>query len=226
MKPVSSNVPSGSSNETAGLLARIDHLVYGTPDLELGIRRLEGLLGIRAAPGGQHPQWGTRNALISLGTATYLEIIGPDPDQPESGKARPFGLDNLKEPRLVTWAAKGKDLEQWAGQAASRGVRLGAVRSGSRKRMDGLVLSWRLTDPETVLADGLVPFFIDWGTTPHPAQTAAQGATLTNLRGEHPDPERVRALLLQLDLALPVRSGAEPALIAELSSPRGKIELR
>ena len=54
--------------------------------------------------------------------------------------------------------------------------------SGSRRRTDGVLLSWRYTDPQTVLADGLVPFFIDWGQSPHPARTAAQGASPIALR--------------------------------------------
>ena len=59
--------------------ARIDHLVYATPDLERGIREIEELLGIRAMLGGQHPGRGTQNASIALGAGAYLEIIGPDP---------------------------------------------------------------------------------------------------------------------------------------------------
>ncbi len=207
-------------------LSRVDHLVYGTPDLELGIQEIEELLGIKAALGGQHPRWGTRNALIALGPATYLEIIGPDPDQPKPEAPRPFGIDDLKAPRLVTWAAKGSSLEQLVSKAAGQDVRLGEVSSGSRKRTDGVILNWRLTDPSTVVAEGLVPFFIDWEATPHPAGTVAQGASLIGLRAEHPEPEHVRELLVQLGLALPVQAGPKPALIAHISSPKGNIELR
>ena len=57
----------------------IDHLVYATPDLDLGIDTIERLLGVRATPGGQHLGAGTRNALVALGPGTYLEIVGPDP---------------------------------------------------------------------------------------------------------------------------------------------------
>ena len=103
-----------SSRKTgrATLLAQIDHLVYATPDLDLGIATIDKLLGVRATPGGQHPGLGTRNALVALGPASYLEIIGPDPEQPKPAGPRRFGIDDLKAPRLLTWVAKGRDLDR------------------------------------------------------------------------------------------------------------------
>jgi len=211
---------------SAELLARVDHLVYVTPDLNRGVEEIEKLLGVRATPGGQHPGRGTRNALIALGPATYLEIIAPDPDQPPPKTPHPFGIDGLKKSRLVTWAAKGVDLERLRDEAARKGARLGEVMSGSRRRPDGTLLSWRYTDPQTVLADGLVPFFIDWGQSPHPAETAARGASLIALRAEHPDAQRVQRLERELGLDLPVQPGATPALVAVIDGPRGRVELR
>src|SRR5215470_2891916 len=212
--------------QKAELLARVDHLVYATPDLNRGVEEIEKLLGVRATPGGQHPGRGTRNALIRLGPATYLEIIAPDPEQPPPKTPRPFGIDGLKKSRLVTWAAKGVNLERLRDEAARKGARLGEVMSGSRRRPDGALLSWRYTDPQTVLADGLVPFFIDWGQSPHPARSAAQGASLIALRADHPDAQRVQRLLRELGLDLPLQPGAAPALVAIIDSPRGRVELR
>src|SRR5262249_51031797 len=215
-----------TQKRSAELLARVDHLVYATPDLNRGVEEIEKLLGVRATPGGQHPGRGTRNALIRLGPASYLEIIAPDPEQPPPQASRPFGIDGLKKSKLVAWAAKGVDLERLRDDATRKGVDLGEVISGSRRRTDGVFLEWRYTDPRTVLADGLLPFFIDWGRSPHPAQTAAQRASLITLRGEHPDAQRVQHLLHELRLDLPVRSGAAPALIAIIDSPRGRVELQ
>ena len=103
------------------------------------------LFGVRASQGGQHPGEGTRNALVALGPASYFEIIGPDPEQPRPERGRRFGVDEIKAPRLTTWVAKGAGLEAFASNAAAHGVNLGAVISGSRKRPDGVVLSWRYT---------------------------------------------------------------------------------
>ena len=208
-----------------GLLAQIDHLVYATPDLAVGIETAEQLFGVRATPGGQHPGLGTRNALIALGPASYLEIIGPDRDQPAPKGRRRFGIDDLKAPRLLTWVAKGKSLEKFTVEAKADGVDLGAVIPGSRKRPDGVVLSWRYTDPQTVLADRLVPYFIDWGTSPHPSATAAKGVTLLSLRAEHPDADRVQRMLRQLGLDLAVTKGSRPALIATFDGPKGRVQL-
>jgi len=57
------------------------------------------------------------------------------------------------------------------------------------------LVAWEVTDPTTVLADGVVPFFIDWKTSPHPATSATVGPTLVELRGRHPDP----SLLLTIE---------------------------
>jgi hypothetical protein len=208
------------------LLAKIDHLVYATPNLVAAVEHLDQQIGIRATAGGQHPGRGTRNFLLSLGPTVYLEIIGPDPEQPAPPTPRTFGIDNLAEARLVTWAVHDPDLTEVARNAASHGIGLGPVTDGSRRRPDGVLLKWRYTSPQALVADGIVPFFIDWGASDHPARSAAQGATLTSLRAEHPDAERVRQMLRQLGLDLPVTRGPKPALIATLESPRGRIELR
>lgn len=214
------------STPPVDLLSKVDHLVYATPDLNRGIDEIEALLGVRATPGGQHPGRGTRNALVSLGPARYLEIIGPDPQQPAPSSPRSFGLDGLKKSALVAWAAKGGDLESLVRAAAGKRIRLGEATGGSRRRPDGVLLSWQYTDPRTVTADRIVPFFIDWGTSPHPSQTAAKGATLIGLRAEHPDAQSVQRMLRDLDLELPVQSGQTPGLIATIEGPRGRVELR
>ena len=218
--------PRAQTRETATLLRTIDHLVYATPDLAAGVRQVEALLGVQATPGGQHPGEGTRNALVALGPTSYLEIIGPDPDQPPPAGPRKFKIDDLTEPRLVTWAAKGTNLTQLVADARRRGVPVGDVIPGSRRTPGGVLLSWHISNQRAMVADGLVPFFIDWGNTPHPAKSAAAGATLIALRAEHPEPEHVRRMLGELGLELPVVKGAKPSLVATIAGTRGRVDLR
>jgi len=206
----------------SGFLSRVDHLIYATPDLESSIDHFEALLGVRAVPGGSHAAWGTRNALIALGDATYLEIFAPNPGH-EPAVARPFQLDELSHPRLVTWAANAKHLEQLATEARRLGVELGDVQNGSRFRSDGVVLHWTMTDLAEPRHEGIVPFFIDWGDAPHPAVTSVQGGELLQLRAEHPRAEEVRDVLDALGLELPLERGPVPQLVATIATLRGTI---
>jgi hypothetical protein len=215
-----------SPQAAGGPIRKLDHIIYATPDLNLGIDKLEESLGVRAIPGGQHPGHGTRNALIRLGARTFLEILGPDPAQPKPDRPRWIGIDDLTAPRLNGWAAAESNLDEAVGKAAAAGVKLGDIQHGRRENPDGTALSWRFTDPYTIFADGLVPFFIDWRDSPHPSQRGAAGVILIGLRAEHPDPASVQHILYQLGLDLSVQAGPQPALIAEVACPRGRVELR
>jgi hypothetical protein len=217
---------SNGAGSTSGLLDRIDHLVYAVPDLERGIDEVEALLGVRASAGGRHQGRGTHNALLALGAHSYLEIIALDPEQRAIPGPLWFNADRITIPRLVTWAANAAGLENVVQQARQRGIDVGQVIPGKRLRTDGIELRWRYTDPLRRLADGIVPFFIDWGDSPHPAQSAAQGASLVALRAEHPPPERVQNMLQAFSLDLPVSQGKQAALIATIESARGRIDLR
>ena len=212
--------------KTTEILTKVDHLILAAPDLEASIEYIANLLGIQATIGGSHIGWGTRNALLALGPAAYLEIIAPDPAQTSYRQPRIFGIDDLAAPRLVTWAAKTDNLEAIAGKELGGELKLGEAISASRKKPDGSELTWQFSDPFTGLAEGLVPFFINWGESLHPSAQAAAGATLVGFRAEHPTPEDVRGLLTQLDLSLPVSAGSETALVATINCPKGTVELR
>jgi hypothetical protein len=194
----------------------VDHLVYATPDLEVVHR-----MGFALEPGGQHVGRGTRNHLAGLGGGAYLEVIGPDPAQPEPAEPRPFGIDELTGPRLVAWAVRVGDITEVVERARAQGHDPGPVMAMSRRRPDGLLLQWRLTPPEP----GLLPFLIDWGATPHPSESVGQGAELVSLTGFHPDPESVREGLAALGAELDVEAGGI-ALVAVLRTPAGEVVLR
>src|SRR5215212_4539834 len=91
------------------LLAGIDHILLGVPDLQSGTKAFERATGVKPVYGGKHPGRGTENALVSLGDGVYLELIAPQP-QPDATTELTRELAALKEPRLVGWAAHATGL--------------------------------------------------------------------------------------------------------------------
>ena len=205
---------------------RPDHVVYGVSDLAAAAGELADRLGVRPAPGGRHVGRGTHNALLGLGDGVYLEVIAMDPDQEPAPGPLPFALDRVRLPRLVGWACRPDDLDRQVAAARERGLDPGEVQAMSRRRPDGVLLEWRLTRHVPDPARLAVPFLIDWGGAPHPSASAPSGVRLVELRAEHPDPAALREELAALGAALPVDEGPEPALVAALDTPRGRVVLR
>ncbi|TXS42328.1 VOC family protein, partial [Streptomyces sp. uw30] len=161
--------------------ALLDHLVLATPDLAATVADFTRRTGVAPAPGGVHVGLGTRNYLVSLGGASYLEIIGPDPEQSAPGEPRPFDVDGLTVPRTVTWAISPPDLDAAIAAARARGYDPGPAQSMSRRKPDGTLLQWRLTDGDDAHPSGLVPFLIDWSATVHPTASGLPTTPLLSL---------------------------------------------
>ncbi|MFI1762668.1 VOC family protein [Streptomyces sp. NPDC020800] len=185
----------------------LDHLVLATPDLAATVADFTRRTGVTPAHGGVHVGLGTRNHLVALGGRSYLEIIGPDPEQPEPVELRPFGVDRLAGPRTVTWAISPPDLEPAITAALARGYDPGPVHPMSRRTPDGTLLRWRLTDSGTAHPSGPIPFLIDWGDSLHPAASGLPVTPLLEVSATAPDPDEVHSLLSALGTELTVTEG-------------------
>jgi len=167
---------------------------------------------------------GTHNRLLGLGPRTYLEIIAPDPNQPEPDAPRPFGLDGRSHGGLVGWSLACDDIESASAAALARGFDLGDIEEGHRVTPRGMTLRWRVTSNESPA--GEIPFLISWGETPHPATSAPSGLTLTSFLVEHPEPVSLETPFHAVGATVEVRPASEPALVAQIDGPRGTQELR
>lgn len=206
---------------------RIDHLVLAGPDLAELVGHVAGLTGVDPQDGGPHVGVGTRNALLGLGGMRYLELVAPDPDQPEPEQPRPFGIDRLAGPRLVGWAVRTHEITELVATARRSGYDPGDPFSMSRQQPTGETLTWRLTRVGGGL-EGILPFVIDWGETPHPTEGLPL-VELVTLNVTHPDLSAVasglKALRLRTGAPVRIEAGPRPQLTATLNTAEGRVEL-
>lgn len=143
-------------------MGTLDHVVWAVDDLDAATLALGERGGLVALPGGTHPDWGTRNAIVPIGGA-YLELIAiADKDL---AALNPFG-------RLVTAAVAGGGgpcaycvaVDDVNTVAAGQGL---VATEGLRIRADGSPLRWRIAGVDDACADPRLPFLITW---PDPAE--------------------------------------------------------
>lgn len=203
----------------------IDHLVLATPDVAETAAFITAATGVTPSVGGPHIGLGTRNVLAALGGDRYLEVVGPDDEQPEPAQPRPFRVDDLAQAALVTWCARSDDLAGVVAGAAAADVRYTDPSPMQRQAPHGL-LSWALAFPTFSTCGGAIPFIIDWGATPHPASSSAQGLTLASFLTHRTEPaidESYRAIGLEEQ---PTRAdGPGPSLTAGIAGPSGVMTL-
>ncbi|MDQ1049518.1 catechol 2,3-dioxygenase-like lactoylglutathione lyase family enzyme [Streptomyces sp. V4I2] len=221
-KAFRSRGPVRSLTAMNSIPSTLDHLVLATPDLAATVADFSRRTGVTPALGGAHVGFGTRNHLVGLGGARYLEIIGPDPEQRAYDGPRPFDVDRLSGPRTVTWAISPADLDATVAAARAQGYDPGSIHPMSRRRPDGTLLEWRLTDGDTAHPSGLVPFLIDWGSSPHPSASGLPVTPLLELSATAPDPDEIRPLLAALGTWLALAPGPV-GFSFTVDTPRGPV---
>ena len=165
---------------------QLDHLVIAAPDLAKAKTDFAEATGCMPADGGVHNGLGTRNALVSFGASSYLEIIAPDPEQSIEGN---FGgvLAQLSGTVPLHWAVRVTDLARAAQHAQDLGFTPGPIRAMSRTQPSGQRLDWKLMRIEGHDLRGFVPFYIDWLQCPHPATTSPVVGELLSFEVSAPD---------------------------------------
>jgi hypothetical protein len=203
----------------------IDHLMWACSDLESGIATIESMTGKSPIPGGPHPGFGTRNALLDLANTTYLEIIAPDPEQSlEGNRGEEFAA--LDAPYLRTWAIRVEDLLASRDLLKSLGFEPRGPSAMSRALPSGELISWELLFlSERNFAGATLPFFIDWKGSAHPCTSLEPGCELTRLRIETPQADAIERLVAAFELDVEVVVGSDDRLEGLLSTPLGDVSL-
>jgi len=210
----------------------LDHIVIAAQDLQQGADYVRSTLGVDIPLGGKHRSMATHNHVMQLGNDAYLEVIAIDSDAGAPRHPRWFGLDGARmrdairqQPQLITWVMNTSDLGQLATQA---GFDIGIPTALSRDN-----LSWEIALPGDgrLLGDGMLPYCIQWHSTPHPSQGMADtGCLLQELTIHHNRPLWLEEQLETIEAGHlvnvePLADSATPYLSATIDTPTGSVTL-
>lgn len=207
-------------------MTELDHIAVIAPDLGAGVAWVREALGVDMPAGGNHPEMGTCNHLLSLGPDVYLEVIAADPKAPRPSHRRWFGLDD-RDAVARHWR-EGRRLRSYVarctGMAAMIGTR--AETFGAPMRVSRGDRHWLFAvrpDGELPMG-GALPCLIDWGEPGTPAPTMPDlGLRLQRLCIETPDPDAVHAALEAIGMARKpeIQRGPQVRLTATIATPGG-----
>ena len=201
---------------------QVDHVIIAIDSLERGIALLRDATGVTAVFGGAHPGRGTQNALISLGSGSYLELLAPNPSDASGAMA----VQMFARARSLTptgWALTAENIESIRTRAIRSGLPGGGVADGARARPDGSTLRWRTLNPwGSTLA--MLPFFIEWhATSPHPSKETPGGCRLVMLALHSTQADSLRGLLARLAVHPRVLNAARDSMSVTLDCPKGRV---
>ncbi len=141
-------------------MMHVDHLIFaaGPEGIKADAARIAEQLGTEYKDGGFHPRFGTRNHIIPLADARYIEVVEVL-DHPAAEKA-PFGQAVRARSNMgggwMAWVISVDDItpvEERLGRAAVE---------GSRQFPDGRRLEWQQIGIRGLIADPQLPYFVRW----------------------------------------------------------------
>lgn len=204
----------------------LDHIVCAVPNLEQAVADFAEKAGVQPIIGGKHPQHGTKNALVCLGTGSYLEFLAVDEENDKVSAPRWMGVDLIEKPQIVRWAIKSFDLPRDQKILRRYHPDLGEIAEGSRRTPTGDTLRWSMTLPLPDPAVELMPFMCDWRASDlHPTDTMGLQTKILALGFLHPEPEKINAVFTELHLRSDVVKGEKPLIIAKILTPNGILTL-
>ena len=191
-----------------------DHIGLWCHDLGKSAERFETLLNAHVEPGGRHDGQGTWNRLVGAKDDVYLELIARDPDQNQAGPIiRSVGNQSDLTTCLVAY--RTSDLEGTHKRAIEAGAASLGIQSMSRAGADGQKISWRLLfiqHPD----HPVLPFFIDWQSTPHPSTRLNPVLDIAPPVFRTPTPDSLQGLLKHLGVAAQSVYGEDHEILISL----------
>jgi catechol 2,3-dioxygenase-like lactoylglutathione lyase family enzyme len=124
--------------DDTAMIQAIDHLVILVSDLAEAIEDYEAL-GFHVAPGGEHTDGATHNALISFADGTYLELLAFRREE----SSHRWWRHTAAGEGLIDFALLPSAIAEDVAAAQARGLPLTGPLPGGRARPDGVNLAWQ-----------------------------------------------------------------------------------
>jgi catechol 2,3-dioxygenase-like lactoylglutathione lyase family enzyme len=205
-------------------MLRIDHVAYAVRDLDVAAQRFYDEFGFSAVEKAVHPEWGTGNRIIPLGSH-FIELVG------------------IVDPK----AAAHHFVGQWLSAFTASGDRLAALclnvdhieevtsrlglqaTPGFRAYSGGQKVTWHSAGMEAFAAEGL-PYFFAWddqkyrlGPTRPQHRIEPRGIAWVEMGG---NPERIHEWIGGADLPLRVIDGKPGLHTVGIETVNGEVVLR
>jgi hypothetical protein len=141
------------------MITGFDHFIILVNDLNAGMNAFRNL-GFDVRAGGEHPRFGSHNALVALADGTYLELLA---FKDAALAEKTFWKDAVKKLRVregfAAFVLASNDLANDAAQYRQKKINIAEPQAGSRTRTDGQQVAWH-----TAIIDetpsGAMPFLI------------------------------------------------------------------
>lgn len=135
-------------------MLKLDHIVVKVKELEKAIAQYEAE-GFTVTRGGEHPAFGSVNALIPFKDDSYIELIAfpgeMHPDATLTAPGRRVAHWREKPYGPIDWALVPDDIEAEIARLRAAGQLWDDPVPGQRLRTDGQVVKWWFSTPDTFM---------------------------------------------------------------------------
>ena len=137
------------------MITGFDHFIILVDDLAKGIESFRKL-GFEAQPGGEHPAFGSYNAIIALADGTYVELVA---FRDLALAAKTFWGDLVHKLEIHegfgAYVLSSNDLTNDVQAMRQRGLEAADPQPGTRTRPDGQTVAWH-----TAVVGGTISEFL------------------------------------------------------------------
>lgn len=205
----------------------LDHIVYCTNNFNESLNFFEQSLGVRPSIGGRHLKMGTKNAILNLGQASYLEILAVDENNDKHTGPHWMGIDLIKKPKITRWAIKSNNIQSDQEILKKHRPELATLFDGERLTKAGTILKWKMLLPQATPEVELVPFVLDWSSSEaHPTDKLIENCSIESIGfSEIEFEEKTNHCFQAMFEGIKISSSKRRQITAKIKGPKGFITI-